>query len=245
MLALVGMTLVVGFFVLFGVVNTLNRFQGRQQQALLTASQELGRVARDWESLLADRSDRALADLIADLDPAVLASREQLWRERDPWMSALYVWRQLPGGEVEVLYPPPAREDNPETIYQTRCVRALAPEPSPELLAAAWGACRFDSDPAVRLFSATQLAFEHERAGDPERARQVLEELVVPEALADAAALGFPPGRVALRQLSLARYEQLLGRPEQAAARLARLGEDIARQPGPALGELLGKLRLA
>lgn len=242
------MTLVVGFFVLFGVVNTLNRYLNREQQALLDASQELARIARDWEQVLSDRASRALEDLAADPSSAFLASRERAWRERDPWLGALFVWRQNPGGSIEMLHPQAVRPDEPQSIHDGRCVRSLAPDPlqaQPQDLAAAWGACRFDEDPAVRLFSATQLAFEQERLGQIERAWQVLDELEVPDALGPAAAAGFPPGRVALRQLSLARYEQWMGRTDQAAARLRRLGADIAEQPGPALEELLSKLRLS
>ncbi|MCB9743075.1 MAG: HAMP domain-containing histidine kinase [Alphaproteobacteria bacterium] len=242
--AMVGISLVVVFFVLAGIVTTLLRYQDRAREAREAAEMALAREAQSWDKRVIELAEQRLALLRGAQAPGEIASLEARLREQERWFDAYYLWRPAPEGRgaPDILYPPqPLAEDLP-TLNRAPCVLA-AYEQVGEAQAEALLSCGADPSPAVRLFAIVSAGHLLLQSGQAARALGVLGSLPVPHELAEAAREGFPQNRVVLRELLLVDVLVALDRPEEAIQHLIEVGDGIAGANGPILEESLGALR--
>ncbi|MCB9763645.1 MAG: HAMP domain-containing histidine kinase [Alphaproteobacteria bacterium] len=246
-----GISLVVAFFILAGLVTTLLRYQDRESEAREDALRAAVREATAWDTRVEELGGQWLEQLKSEPDPAEIAAWELRNRERSAWFDGYYLWERdeidgVDGAAPRMLYPLPALVEDLPTINRSPCMaeaHAVDPEAGVDAVVEAVLRCRQDESPAVALFASVQagdlLLFE----GRPEDALDAIAEPVVPPRLADAARLGYAPLRVALRAVLSADALAATGRPDLAARRLRALGEDIAMQDGPVLQETFKVLR--
>lgn len=246
--AMVGIALVVAFFVLLGSLTTVIRFRDRERESRQEAVRALQREASAWDKRVYELGAQWLDQLRNMGERAQITDIERSHRQRIDWFDSYYLWQVQGSAEsrrTRILFPvPPPTEDLP-AINEAPCMaRAHAvPETEPSgTRAAAFLACVDGADPARALFATVYAGHILERDGRHDEALAALARLPAPTSLSEATQQGYAPKRLVLRQLLY--VDILSARGDQEAARdaLVALGLDAADQRGPVVEEVYNLL---
>lgn len=241
--AMVGIALVVGFFVLLGSVTTLIRYRDREREARQESVRALQREASAWDKRVSELGAQWLDQLRNLDDRDQIAEIEESHRQRIDWFDSYFLW-QVQGNQenrhTRILFPvPPPTEDLP-AINEAPCMArayAIDPREPVELRAQAFLGCLGSGDPALELFATVYAAHQLFRDGHEDLALSALDKLTLPPTLSEAVDAGYPAKRVVLRQLLYVDILSATAQQDKARELLIALSLDVADQRGPVIEE--------